>query len=63
MKKLKSDKTSINFENTRKVLVPIYLLNVVYKGKDYTYIMNGQNGKSYINLPIGKFETILFIFS
>ena len=59
-KKLKEDNTTISFNNNRKLLVPIYLINIKYKDKDYSYIMNGQTGSSYINIPIGVLETIIF---
>lgn len=59
-KKLKEDNTTISFNNNRKLLVPIYLINIKYKDKDYSYIMNGQTGSSYINIPIGILETTIF---
>lgn len=59
-KKLKDNNTNITFNNNRKILVPIYLLKIKYKDKDYSYIMNGQTGSSYISIPIGILETIIF---
>jgi hypothetical protein len=35
-------------------LLPVWLLNTVYKGKTYTFAMNGQTGKFVGNLPIDK---------
>lgn len=52
MKKLKSDNTKILFENTRELLVPVYIMKVKYNNKEYSYMMNGESGKSYINMPI-----------
>lgn len=59
-KKLKENNTNITFNNNRKLLVPIYLLDIKYKDKNYYYIMNGQTSSSYINIPIGILETVLF---
>lgn len=59
MKKVKKDSTIVKFENTRELLVPVYLLKVNYKNKDYTYIMNGESGKSYINLPISTINIVI----
>ena len=34
----------------------MYILNVKYDNKNYMYLMNGENGKSLINLTFGKIE-------
>lgn len=60
LKKLKNDSTIVNFNNTRVVYVPVYLLNINYKNKNYQYIMNGENGKEKINLVYGLLNTIIF---
>ena len=59
--KLKDD--SINLYNASKkyILLPIYLLNLKYKGKKYTYLINGLNGNFYGDFPINK-KIILFIW-
>ncbi len=44
-----------NFKRKR-VLIPVYILNVKYDNKNYMYLMNGENGKSLINLTFGKIE-------
>lgn len=59
MKKVRNDSTIVRFDNTRKVLIPLYILKVRYKDNDYSYIMNGQTGKSYINLPINTMNIII----
>lgn len=38
----------------RYALLPVWLLNTVYKGKTYTFAMNGQTGKFIGNLPSDK---------
>ena len=36
------------------VMYPVWLLNVKYEGKKYTFAMNGQTGKFVGELPIDK---------
>ena len=60
LKKLKNDSSTIQFEDTKKVLVPVYLLNMQYHKKNYYFIMNGENGHFSFSLPIGILETFLF---
>ncbi len=38
----------------RYALLPVWLLNTVYKGQTYTFAMNGQTGKFIGNLPVDK---------
>ena len=35
-------------------LLPVYILNTKYRGKNYTFAMNGQTGKFVGKLPISK---------
>lgn len=68
LKKVKNDNTIISFENTRELLVPVYIMRINYRDKEYSYMMNGESGKSYINLPIssisvGIFGTIIFLIT
>ena len=67
LKKLIRDNTNILFENAKELLVPVFIMKVKYKDKDYTYIMNGENGNSYINIPISVtgiiiLSLIVFVF-
>ena len=45
---------SIGFENINLeyVLLPVYMLNIKYKNKVYTFAMNGESGKMIGNMPI-----------
>ena len=61
LKKLKKDDSVVSFYDAQEILLPVYLIHIKYKDKIYQYIMNGQNGKSYIHLPIGIFEGFLFV--
>lgn len=59
LKKLRRDNTKIVFENTRELLVPIFIMKIKYKDKEYSYMMNGESGKSYINLPISTIGIVV----
>ena len=55
-------KNDLDFTYTEKgiILIPMYILTNKYKDKTYYYVMNGQNGNTYIDVPIGVVETIIF---
>lgn len=38
----------------RYLLLPVWILNTKYQGKDYTFAMNGQTGRMVGNLPVSK---------
>ena len=59
LKKLKNDDTKIEFYDAKEVLLPVYIVTISYRKKNYTYYMNGQNGDSYFFIPTGIIETIL----
>lgn len=50
------EKSSVNISqgNIKYALLPVWLLNTDYKGKKYTFAMNGQTGKFVGNLPMDK---------
>ena len=58
---LNSTDNSINLYNpSRKyVLLPIWLLNINYKNKNYTYIINGQTGLFSGSIPVNYKNIIL----
>ena len=39
-------------------MLPVWMVNIQYKDKNYTFAMNGQTGKIVGNIPIGIKETI-----
>ena len=47
-----SQNVQIHHGNARYVLLPVWLLNTKYKGKTYTFAMNGQTGKMTGTFPI-----------
>ncbi|MBO4398537.1 MAG: hypothetical protein J5795_00225 [Lachnospiraceae bacterium] len=40
--------------SVRYVLLPVYIINCKYGGKDYRYAINGQTGKMVGELPVSK---------
>lgn len=59
LKKLMQNDTYVDSSNYKEVLVPIYLMTMKYKNKEYSYIMNGQNGNSSTDITFGVTETII----
>lgn len=58
---IESIRHSINLNNKDNsyVLLPVWMLNIKYKNKIYTFAMNGQTGKMVGNIPIDKGKAIL----
>ena len=44
---------------SKKILVPMYILNIKYKNNDYFYLMNGQSGESFLNIEISKTKIVV----
>jgi hypothetical protein len=59
-KKLNQNNLVVNCNSNNKLYVPVYFVNIQYNNKDYIYLMNGDTGKSYINLPISKISIGIF---
>ena len=49
---LEQGSITLSNTNTRYALYPVWLLNTQYKGKRYTFAMNGQTGKFVGDLPV-----------
>ena len=45
---------------TYYIMLPVWLLNIKYNNKTYTFAMNGQTGKVIGNFPIGIKETAIW---
>ena len=50
----------INNSKAKYVLLPVWMLNTMYNGKNYTFAMNGQTGKMTGALPICKRQSVLW---
>lgn len=68
LKKVEQNNMIIKSTDVKKVLYPVYLLTVSYKEKNYYYLMNGENGRSFAEtyyskwciFAFGLFVAILF---
>lgn len=52
--KTESSNININAGEVKYVLLPVWILNTKWKGKDFLFAMNGQSGKLIGDLPIDK---------
>lgn len=50
----------MDVKKRRYVLLPTWILNTRYNGKEYLFAMNGQTGKFVGNLPIDKKKLLLY---
>lgn len=48
------EQITLNKKDTQYVLLPVWILNYRYLGKDYMFAMNGQTGKVVGDLPVSK---------
>ena len=44
----------------KNVMMPVWMLNTTYKGKQYTFCMNGQTGRIVGNLPVDAGKAVLW---
>lgn len=54
---------NINKKACYYVLLPVWMLNIKYKNKTYTFAMNGQTGKIVGNIPIDKKKSVMIWLS
>ena len=55
-----SRQLKIDHGKARYVLMPVWLLNTRYRGKLYTFAMNGQTGRMTGSLPISPQKCALW---
>lgn len=48
----------VQHSHAKYVLLPVWMLNTNYRGKIYTFMMNGQTGKMTGTLPICRNQTV-----
>lgn len=51
---------AIKKEKSNYILLPVFMVNIKYHDKMYTFAMNGQTGKIVGELPLGVKETVLW---
>lgn len=62
MRKVGQNDLLVDASSVRTVLVPIYLLNIKNKGNDTLFVVNGQTGESYVDLPISIISVMVYGF-
>jgi len=55
--------SEIEEETIDYVLLPVWMVNIKYKDKMYTFAMNGQTGKMIGDIPYSKSKLVIFIIS
>ncbi len=58
----KSSNVHINNGSIKYAMLPVWVLNTNYKGKLYTFAMNGQTGKLVGKLPVAKGKFFAWLF-
>ena len=56
--KIKDNTLQTTNHKIEYVLLPVYMVNVKYMGKIYTFAMNGQTGEFIGNIPVDKIKLI-----
>lgn len=56
----KSSNMNIADSSIKYVMLPVYLMNIAYNGKNYRFAVNGQTGKVVGELPISRAKTWLY---
>ena len=49
-----SENYGLKGKNSEYVMLPVWVLNYKYQGKDFKFTMNGQTGKIVGELPVSK---------
>ena len=57
---LASNKLTVNKADSNYIMLPVFMVNIKYHDKMYTFAMNGQTGKIVGDLPLGRKEVILW---
>lgn len=61
--KIRMNGMAMTDSSVKYVLLPVYLLNMEYKGKKYRFAVNGQTGKVVGELPISTAKSILYFLA
>lgn len=54
-----NSKTDITWHKTKYAMLPVWILNYNYNGKNYEFAMNGQSGKTVGKRPVSVWRAIL----
>ena len=58
--KIKKENIKTDISDTKYVLLPVWMVNVKYGGKYYTFAMNAQTGEFVGDIPIDKRKAVLY---
>ena len=58
-KVIKTNTLAVKEHNFEYALLPVYMVNVKYMGKMYTFAMNGQTGEFIGNIPVNKKKAVI----
>ena len=58
---MSNSETNVEEETIDYALLPVWMVNIKYKDKMYTFAMNGQTGKMIGDVPYSKGKLIVFI--
>lgn len=61
--RLSSESLNKVVNDTKYVFLPVWMLNIKYKDKIYTFAMNGQTGEMVGNIPVHKGKAVLMWIS
>ena len=56
---VESNNLVVKNNNTDYILLPVWMVNIDYKNKKYTFAMNGQTGEIVGNIPIDKKKAVI----
>lgn len=59
LKKLADNHLVLGVASATSVMVPVYFMNVRYRGREYLYAVNGQTKKMIIDVPTNSWSIIL----
>lgn len=55
-----SNNIDLKLDKKEYILLPVWMLNIKYKDKIYTFAMNGQTGKLIGDIPVDKKKAVIF---
>ncbi len=60
LRTVRSNAFQLNFNECYCIMLPVWMVNIKYKNKIYTFAMNGDTGKIVGNIPIGVGKILLW---
>ena len=58
---VKENTNDLIINNTKYILLPVYVLNIKYKDKIYHFAMNGESSKLVGEIPIDKKKLVIYM--